>query len=296
MFDHSQGYRHLCSSTDYFQREFIKDNIGSYSLLEKLLGFHHEMNQPIATEYNSLKEKIPSPASNNISDELNANIAVSSLCGWNIKYLFQAIRPLEHNELHVHAAIIRTVFESIPKMFYLLGRPESTQYILCKDHFDHWITRQKYEDKINNVKVSNQEDYFEKFLNAEGKIHFPNTKITIENIFKEITEKYNNAWYRNQVYANKSLKIHDNVYSTLSASAHANLFRSITNTDYSPEYSNKFMKILTDLSYFNLILQFNAGYKVLEKINELDDTIGFIQQITSQLKTYYAMTNLWAYT
>ena len=291
MFDDTIGYRNWCSGTKYNQNKFIDYNITSYPVLEKLLGFQYEMNNALAKEYDNKMNQIPLPKNKNIPDKLNTEIITFTLCGLNIKYLFQALRPLEHNEIHVCASIIRPVFESIPKMFYLLCHPEDIQYVLCKEHFTNWISTQKYFDKIENRSESTKKNYFKKFLEGEGNVYFPNIQVNIEDLYEKLDNRYSNAWYRKQIYTQESLKLQDQVYSTLSTSAHANIFRSV-NTEYDAEMSKKFMKILVDLSYFNLFLYVNAGWTVLEDIDELQDTRKFIDQIPSLLKTHYAMTYL----
>ena len=64
--------------------------------------------------------------------------------------------------------MIRPIYESIPKMFYLLRHPEDIHIILCKELFFNQISTQKYHD-IQNNKKSTLREYFTKFLITDGK-------------------------------------------------------------------------------------------------------------------------------
>jgi len=63
--------------------------------------------------------------------------------------------------------------------------------------------------------------------------------------------------------------------------------------DYDPELSKQFMKILIDLSYFNLFLYTNTSSEVLKEINELEDTVKFVQKTQQELNHHLAMTHLY---
>ncbi len=294
MFDYNLGYQKLCSYGPQTQKQFISDNIDDYPLLEKLLGFQYELNNSLIPVYDKKISDIPNPKNLNITDKMMAEMGVTILCSFNIEHIFQAIRPLENNAIHVCANIIRPVYESIPKMFYLLRHPEDISIIMCKEDFDLWESQQKYYDFQNNKKELSNRKYFEKFLETDGKNYFEGKNIEItDDFFSDFTHKFNNAWYRNQIYTNESLKLQDTTYGSLSLSSHADIIRSLLSREYDLVRSKQFMKILTDLSYFNLFLYINTSSEALNEINELEDTMKFVQETQPELKHHLAMTYLY---
>lgn len=294
MFDYNLGYQNLCSYGTKTQNQFIRDNIDDYPLLEKLLGFQRELNNALTPVYGKKISNIPTPKNLNITDKMMTEMGATILCSFNIEYIFQAIRPLENNAINVCANIIRPVYESIPKMFYLLHHPEDISIIMCKEDFDVWESQQKYYDFQNKEKELSKRKYFEKFLETDGKNYFEGKNIEItDDFFSDFTHKFSNAWYRNQIYTNKSLKLQDTTYSSLSLSSHADILRSLMSREYDPVQSKQFMKILTDLSYFNLFLYTNASSEALNEINELVDTVKFLKGIQQELKHHFAMTYLY---
>ena len=294
MFDHYQGYQNLCLYGFQVQKQFIQDNVADYPLLEKLLGFQRELNNSLIPVYEKKITDIPKPKNLNIPKKMMTEMGISVLCSFNIESIFHALRPLEHNAFHVCANIIRPVYESIPKMFYLLHHPENISIIMCKEDFDLWEPQQKYYDFQNDEKVLSKRKYLEKFLETDGKKYFEGENIKVTNdFFSDFTHKFNNAWYRNQIYTNESLKLQDTTYGSLSLSSHADILRSSMSREYNIKRNKQFMKILTDLSYFNLFLYTNTCSESLKEIDELVDTIKFIQGVNQELKTHFAMTYLY---
>jgi len=294
MFDYNLGYQNLCSYGTQTQMQFIRDNIDSYPLFEKLLGFQREMNNLLTPIYEKKISYIPIPKNLNITDKMMTEMSITILCSFNIEHIFQAIRPLENNAIHVCANIIRPVYESIPKIFYLLRHPENISIIMAKEDFDLWESQQKYYDFQNNIKEVSKRKYLEKFLKTDGRAYFEGKNIEItDDFFKDFTHKFNNAWYRNQIYTNESLKLQNTTYGSLSLSSHADIIRSSMSREYDPVQSKQFMKILTDLSFFNLFLYTNASSEALNEINELADTIKFVHETQQELRHYFAMTHLY---
>ena len=165
---------------------------------------------------------------------------------------------------------------------------------MCKEDFDLWETQRKYYDFQNNKKKLSKRKYFEKFLKTDGQKYFEGKNIEItDDFFSDFTRKFSNAWYRNQIYTNESLKLQDTTYGSLSLSSHADILRSLMSREYDPVRSKQFMKILTDLSYFNLFLYANTSSEALNEINELEDTMKFVQETQQELKQHLAMTYLY---
>ena len=293
MFDYNLGYRTLCGYTTQRQMEFIHDNIQHYPLYEKLLGFQRQMHNTITAVYNEYSSQIKSKNSNN-EDQIVTEMGISVLCGFNIRYLFEALHPLEHGDIHVTASIIRPVYESIPKIFYVFRHPEDIHSIMCKEDFEIWLTHRKYDDFLHDRKRLNTKQYLEEFLKTDGKRYFKNKNYKMDkSFFNDFTHKFNNAWYRKQIYTNESLQMQDNFYSSLSSSSHANIIRYEMNEETNSLIYENFMKILVDLTYHNLFVYVNSCSRALREINELEDTLAFVLQTHQELKNYLRMTYLY---
>ena len=250
------------------------------------------MNESVIPIYNKKSLKTPEPKIPNTPIKMLAKIMTSNLCSLNINYISHAVMPLENNDIHVCATIIRSVYESIPKIFYFLHHPEDVPLIMCKESFDLWEATKNYYDFESNTK-SRKNEHRKSFLEQYGSEYFGDKDIEeMVNKFNG-SDKFTNAWYRDQVYTNKQLKIRHITYANLSFSSHANIMRYIIPNEYDVERSKKIMKALLDLSFFNLFLYTNASAEVLAEINEITDTIKFVMETQQELKNHIEMTNLY---
>lgn len=275
---------------------FIKENISSYPLLEKLLGFTFELNASLFPIYTKRIANISNPKHLNVTNEAMAEGSIVANCALNLHSIWHAIKPLEENSINNCANVIRTVYESIPKMFYVLRHPEDIHLILLHEEFGLWISQEKYRDTINNKEIFENSEYFKKYLTEDKEgIKFQdmlNLNIS-KTYYKNFAGKYNNQWFRDKIYTNESLKMQDTVYASLSQSSHANFTRSRREIKYDPILSPQFFKILTDLSFFNLYIFFNTSHTAITELNEFVDTQNFIQEVQTELRTFFSMTYLY---
>ncbi len=123
LIDYNLGYRNLCQSSTEVKLFFIKKRIKSYALFEKLLGFSFTLNQSLVPVYAQISANIEEPKHINATNEQMMEGSIAALCGLNIHSIWHALRPLEENSINNCANMIRPVYESIPKMFYMLRHP-----------------------------------------------------------------------------------------------------------------------------------------------------------------------------
>ena len=290
MFDHTLGYRNQCEYGTQMQNKFIKNNIDGYPLYEKLLGFQYRMNEAVAPIYTKKMDENKLRDGTIGDDKFITEMTISNLCGLNFEYLFHAIAPCEKNANNVMSNMIRPIYESIPKMFYLLRHPEDIHIILCKELFFNQLSTQKYNNVKNNKKLTLRENFTE-FLKTDGKnlaSHIPTT----DDFFKNFNRNYNAAWYRNQIYTHESLNLQHACYSSLSTSSHANIQRTVLYDTPNP-FTKNAMKILTHLTFFNLFLYVNSCWKILQQLNEYVDTRKFVMETHQKLKSHLEMTYLY---
>lgn len=296
MFDYSHGYNAMEKSGMDNQFLFIRDNIESYPLFEKLLGYQRVMNNAIVASLSKEIDELDEPKYLNISDEQMTEQANSVLFSFNIANLFHSLRPLEQNNIHVCASTIRPIFEAIPKMIYILHHPENTRIIMLKEDFLFWKPEKDLECFQDNTPLLNRREALKLFIDDDkkGKRYFGNKKVELDDtFFKNFDNKYNNAWYRNQIYSDKKLKLLDVVYGNFSSSSHANINRSRIDINYNMKDSTNMMKVMIDFSFFNLLIGLNTNQRTLNKIGELKNTVNFVKDIQGELQVHLAMTHLY---
>ena len=292
MFDHVIGYRKMCYSRHELTMRFIEHNIKKYPLFEKILGFQYEINQKITPLYNARYDDAVN-TQNYTRDDLAEN-ATFLLCGYNIQYLFEAMVALEKDDRYVFANTIRPVYESIPKILYMLHRPEKVFYIACHDQYNSERPKIEYDYLAQNKnKKKKSMNTLEEFLKRVkqyplAKGYNLNTKY-VHEIFRSLSNQY----YRNQVYSNESLKNQNYMYAFLSSSAHANIFRHDKIADNNLEKEDTYVKILSDLSFFNLYLQINICHNMLLELDEIADAVDFLKNVNEEIAERLAITVLY---
>lgn len=311
--DHTDGYNMMEKEGINNQFQFIQDNIESYPLFEKLLGYQRIMNNLIVSSLSKENDELGDPKYLNISDEQIAEQANSNLFSLNITNLFHSLRPLEQNNIHVCASIIRPIFEAIPKMIYILHHPEDIRIIMIKEEFSIWKPKKDLKCSKKSEPLLSKNDALKKFLTIDiddqvneveieddvdkedfAKRILGNNEIEInDKFFKNFHNKYNNSWYRNQIYSQKQLKLLDVVYGNFSLSSHANINRTRTGIKYNLKDSTNMMKVIIDLSFFNLLVGLNTNHRTLHKIGELENAVNFVKGVQQELQVHLMMTYLY---
>ena len=197
---------------------------------------------------------------------------------------------LEGGAIHAYANVTRTVYESIPKIFYMLHHPEEVIYISLKDLFNLWQTRKKYDNVSQNTRnIATQ--IVKEFLNEVAN-HPLTAKYRIDaNALLKKFEKYTNTHYQNEVYSNELLWMQKYIYGLLSSNSHPSVFR-MDEIPTKEGTDSTYMKILTDFSFFNLYLQYHACYDVLDDVQK-GLIANFIVETNKELKSHLAVTNLY---
>lgn len=301
--DYGLGYRNFCQISKNSELFFIEKNIVSYPIFEKTIGFLSTLNNVLYEIYSKRANSIKDPKHLNVSDEDLTEQSIVALCAMNVHSIWLALRPLENFSIHGCASIVRPVYESIPKMFYLLKKPEKSHIVILKEDFEHWKSQQKFNDFKNNKKISSSKEYLKQYLLTDDKKSggqkfeerlkiLSNNEIP-EKFYEDFTRKYTNQWYRDQIYTNEKLKMIDAAYSSLSISSHANIARSRNSIQYDPALHPVMFKLLIDLAFFNLYILFNASYTAINEINEFDNAKNFIINLQMELKNHIAITDLY---
>lgn len=263
--DHA--YREFVEKTDRAQTEFVSGNPDQDSIYKKLLGFQIEIQ-------NLLDIPNPNTSIPNAYAKTRLQYAIGELCRTNIVYIFDALRPLEHNHIPVFSAIIRSVYESIPKMFYLFHNPAQILYVTCYEAYQNWIAFENGQQPyLNNfVKfVKTNEDYkpYKHIIDDFSKQCKSGKKI------------FAYSWYRDQVYESERLQVNKKIYTLLNEFSHNNWASyDVLFTNYTVPT----MQFLNTLSFYNLFFFINAFAEIL-----LENDLLILEKFFK--KTYYKLNS-----
>lgn len=259
------------------QLEFIKNHIGSYEIFERMMGFQCFLNNEVSEVHSQ------TPVLKNLSDQILTDGSVMFILQQNLLYLFSALRPLEQGAFHVYRALIRPVLESVPKCFFLIGHPESTREFLLAEAYDEWRASQQRQ---------NLTTVYAKFLESDvAQWVLQGRKITSDQ-FAKFRKSHTNHQIREKVYEAATLRRQRSFYSALNTSLHANVLRStpLKEEQFSEDEE---MKILTDLSFFNLFLMVNSQHRTLRSLGLLEEAERFILDAQESLKFHLGITYLY---
>ena len=286
MFNYLNYHNHL--NTYYIKRatnaentqNFIKEHIIMLNLFENMLGFYYDLNTKIVQKHNNID-----PYS--LSDDELAKAYVLSLSANNMDALHEACDILANNatrdpqkepNITTFAGLLRSVYEAIPKMFYILHDIENAFYVLQSDRYVLL-----YGDSHDDADLDN-------FITLlHGEIISKNTPVR-RNIGKDTLKRKINKFRGNGIYREiyTDRERYKKVYSFFSNAVHANVLR---NNDVNNKPSIKTcMQMLADLCFITLYLYANASW---EKTDDVIKLRRFIGTSISELKNHHKTTALY---
>ena len=281
VFDHVQGCKDLHGLLDRSHEKFLRNNIKNLMLFDKVLGFQFAMQYAVKDLRPKQLQDVDSMLMVNIND----------LCTYNIEHSHHAVEQLKYSSFNVFDNTIRPIYESIPKMFYMLRHPEVIPAIMFKEYFGLWRAGQD----SNNNELLIKEYFRDKFgVNTDSDDIEPNSKMPYKNIKSILSDrtKFTTAWYRRQIYTPELRNKRSQTYGILSYNAHANFVRY--SKDLSPDMLQaELTKTLIHLSFFNVLLYANAYAQALIDINEFDDTKKFIKEVHDELGGFLVGTAMY---
>ena len=273
----SRVFARLEQALQDHQLNFIKNHIGSYEIFERMMGFQRFLSNEVSDVYNQTQ------VLHNPSDQILTDGSVMIILQQNLPYLFSALRPLEQGAFHVYRALIRPVLESVPKCFFLIGHPESTREFLLAEAYDEWKTSRQHK---------NLPTVYEQFFESDAAQWVLRGRKITPDQFVKFRDSHTNSKIRAKVYEAATLRRQRSFYSTLNTSLHANVLRSMPLKD--KQFSeDEEMKILTDLSFFNLFLMINSQHRILRSLGLLEETKRFILDAQESLKFHLGVTYLY---
>ena len=276
------------------QLKFISENIDHYPIFEQMLGFQwnavHLIDLKISKDRSQLFSDL-----HKMPNEIIAELINLDLCRHNNGSLYSALRPIEQGITAVHNNIIRTVFESVPKIFYLLRHPEDSCMIMLKEEYRIWHLNYVFSARADDKKIPRSDELVKEFIESEhGRKIVDISRIAFNKKFcDDFRKKHTNPWFRNQIYVGNQLEIQNSIHSFLSTSAHANTNRSRLVKKSEPGTNVNPMRLFTELSFFNLYLIVASQKRMLSKIGKYDECVDFVQKKDQELGSRFAVTSLY---
>ena len=262
------------------QFEFIEQNIGSYELFERLIGFQDAIHNFVSKKH---RESESAWMRRRISDELFTELNLAKMLRQNTRYLFSAWRILEHNTIYASGSLIRSVVESVPKSFYLMKHPDTVKKFMLDEVY------MKYRSK--NPPVPHRCS-IPKFLKSEiPRPILRGDRITPEE-FIEFREEHEDWKIREKIYGDKTCQLQREFLVPLNAGSHSTAIRFHTIRP-SPSLSGSLAKIITDLSFLNLFLTANSQHRVLSNVGLTQDVERFIGKAWQDLGDLDPLTRLY---
>ncbi|MYB26420.1 MAG: hypothetical protein F4X32_02825 [Candidatus Dadabacteria bacterium] len=280
MFDHDQGYKDLHGLLDRSHEKFLRNNIKNLELFDKVLGFQFAMQYAVK----DLRPRQLQDVDSILMDEIH------DLCMFNIEHSLHAITQLEYSNFSVFTNTIRPIYESIPKMFYMLRHPEDVPALMFKESFELWRGKQS----SNNDKLLVEQYFRDTFgVNADSDDIEPISKKPYKDIKSILSDrkKFTTAYYRRQIYTPNLRNKRDQTYGFLSHNSHANFIRHHKLDQ--DKLQTRYTEMLIHLSFFNVLLYTNAYAQVLLDMNEFDDTKKFIKEVYDELGGFLRGTSMY---
>lgn len=243
-------FNRIENSLEKHRSKFTEQNAPSYDLFKHLIAFQHVIYDKVSNKRaGELRGVQPS---SHISDEIFAEVAVSDMLGHNKLYLFSASRALAWGIPHASGSLARTVFESVPKSFYLMARPQDARKFMLTETYPIWKSAH-VDPKSTSTKAFLKDPETEETLAGE--------QITAA-MFSKLQKEHSAGRIRKEIYDDNTLKLQNQLYAALSSSSHPTIIRSFM--PVSDGRSPVLMRIISDLAFLNLFLTINSQIRLLD--------------------------------
>ena len=266
MTDYLKEYTSALNNYSTIKQMVTKNHISHYSVLDEMLGFQYYLNKKFVEFYNSIKD--PTELKKYMPE-----LSIHSLFFYNTQSLQSALNDVECDRIHQSAVNIRTVYESIPKMYYISLFPEENGFIMVHEH----LAEMRFQEAMIELKKEDCTSY----LNGQE------LKFESKNAFYDFKRKYMPNAFRKKLYSQKRQELLQKLYSKFSNSTHPNITRNKTSVRYEPKDTELFFEFLKTMSYFNIQAYSEGNIKLLLRIGIHKEIIEFLNAKAKQLQTFY---------
>lgn len=264
MIDYLKEYSSALYNYSIVKQMIVKNHVSHYPVLDELLGFQYYLNKKFTEYFNSHSSEF---------DKFTPALSSYLLFFYNTQSLQSALNDIECDRTHQAAVNLRTVYEAIPKMYYISLFPEDNEFVMVHEH----IAVMPLEKVLQELK----EEECIKYLNGKE------LKFESKNALRKFKEKYAPKTIRKKLYSQKRHELIQNLYSVFSISTHPNILRNRTSTSYEPKDTELFFNFLKTLSYFNIHAYLEGNIEFLIKMGIHQEVVTFLNVKAKQLKSFY---------
>jgi len=231
-------FHNMCMN---IEMKSIEDHIHHYEIIEEMIGFQYWLHEKVATIYNSDMEY----SKNHIAD-----VFIHQLFYHNMMSLYASFLTSQQSLLHQTIPNLRTVYESIPKMYYISFFPSEIKYIILRDHIEG-------NDNTKAVKYLKSENALTIFK--------PNEINNTEELIEQVKPKYFFKWFTRKIYSEIQIRQLKSTYGLLSTSSHSSTIRRQLVKGYSKEDIGDTFEFIELLSFFNIVAELNGHTAMIEE-------------------------------
>jgi len=188
----------------------IENHLPHYEIIKETLGFQSWLNAKVGNMYNKNLE---------YAKQHFSEASVHGLFTLNLLSLYSAFLTLSRNLINQTVTNIRTVYESLPKMYYVSFHPEDCGKILLREHIEGKKGRSREILRSSKVK---------KICEIYG-IEYS------EELLNELNKKFDYSWIRRRIYSEGQIEQQRKTYGLFSTSSHGSMIRVKQMRDYSKE-------------------------------------------------------------
>jgi len=261
MLNYFSEYTKFWNRTLNIQMQIIKDQIHHYEIIDEMLGFQYWLNETVATIYNEDEE---------YSKNHMADLFIHQLFSHNLESLVASLLTGERNLLHQTVSNLRTVYESIPKMYYISFFPDEIKYVILNDHV---------EGSENITKA-------EEYLKSKGALMIfkPNEIAESKKLFKKLEHKYYFKWFVRRTYSDDQIEQMKKTYGLLSISSHSSTIRQQSVGENFKQNIGDTFGFIELLSFFNIVAAVN-GLKTMIQEKKISGTeiMSFAEKMRTKL-------------
>lgn len=264
MVDYLKEYSSALYNYSIVKQMIVKNHVSHYPVLDELLGFQYYLNKKFTEYFNSHSSEF---------DKFTPALSSYLLFFYNTQSLQSALNDIEYDRIHQAAVNLRTVYEAIPKMYYISLFPEENEFVMVHEH----IAVMPLEKVLQELK----EEECIKYLNGKE------LKFESKSALRKFKGKYTPNTIRKKLYSQKRHELIQNLYGVFSNSTHPNILRNRTSTRYEPKDTELFFNFLKSLSYFNIQAYLEGNIEFLIKMGIHQEVVTFLNAKAKQLKSFY---------
>lgn len=250
-------FHDICSNAEM---KNIENHLHHYEIIEDMIGVQYWLYDKITTFYNSDMDY----SRNHVADAM-----IHGLFYHNLLSLYASFLTTPQNLLHQSVVNLRTIYESIPKMYYISFYPNEIKYMILKDHMNG-------RDDTKAMKYLKSEN--SKLIFEQAELNNP------EHLINQVENKYFFKWFNRAIYSEEQINTAKSTYGLLSISSHGSLVRRQQGEEDSKDNTGDLFEFIELLSFFNILAEMNGHELMMKKDwSQYHEILDFMEEMRTKL-------------